>query len=544
MSRLSVALVITTAVIGGITLIGLPAVMVMSVMGGSNDSDSSCTSGDVVLAGSSATQGLDDSQSSIAATIIAEGRRLGVSARGQVVALAVAAQESRFTVYANDGTGELQPDQAGIERSLDLPHTAVGSDHGSLGVFQQQWPWWGSMQELMDPATSARLFYQRLLAVPGWQDMEIGDAGQQVQSSAYPDAYDDDVLLAEALVSSSSSAGTELTGYFGSIDPTSCGVPVADGDVVFPLAPGTSYVDQENFGGVSSFWSTTHTGTDFSTACGGTVLAATSGVVHVDTTEAWSGTWLVEIDSGAVVTWYAHMQAIEVEDGQQVSAGQVIGAVGDLGNSTGCHLHFEVRSGDGDPVDPTDWLLEHVGSDRGSAVPVVDAEPPSLQQLRVAVIPTGARTNLAQALNRSPDVLVALDATTRTPLAAPWSTIGGGNGPLIVWNADQLSLLRSGPGKTGGDATWAMLRTDAGTLPVLAGTKSRALGQLINAMTSAGYPPLIAASRAALARSGLDEGAASCGSVAVNGDPDYLRLAAPRCAPRRLSVTVAPAEVP
>ena len=61
-----------------------------------------------------------------------EGRRAG----------AVAHDESGSRVYANDGRGtDLAPEQAGIERSRVLPHDAVGTDHGSLGVFQQQWPW-------------------------------------------------------------------------------------------------------------------------------------------------------------------------------------------------------------------------------------------------------------------------------------------------------------------------------------------------------------------------------------------------------------------
>ncbi len=99
-----------------------------------------------------------------------------------MVALAAAHQESRFLNYANDGRGgDLRPDQAGIASSQELPHEAVGSDHGSLGVFQQQWPWWGSMSELMDPATSASKFYERLVAVPGWATMPVTRAAQAVQ---------------------------------------------------------------------------------------------------------------------------------------------------------------------------------------------------------------------------------------------------------------------------------------------------------------------------------------------------------------------------
>ncbi|MCM0622533.1 M23 family metallopeptidase [Nocardioides bruguierae] len=534
-------MVVILGAIAGATLIGLPAVMVMSVMGGSTNAESSCTSSGTVLADSAAVDDLDDSQRAIAATIIDQGRRLGVSPRGLLVALAVAAQESRFTVYANDGSGELASDQAGIERSLSLPHTAVGSDHGSLGVFQQQWPWWGTMQQLMDPATSARLFFQHLLVVPGWQAMEIGEAGQRVQRSAFPDAYDDDVPLAEALLDAAGGANTEPTAYFGSVDPSACGLSVADGDVVFPLAPGISYVDQENFGGVSSFWSTTHTGTDFSTACGGTVLAATSGVVTVDTTEAWAGTWLVEIDSGAVVTWYAHMQSIDVEDGQQVVAGQVLGAVGDLGNATGCHLHFEVQRGGGDPVDPTPWLLEHVSSRHEPEVVAVGASQPDQQTLRVAVIRGGSSKDVTRGLARRPDLLIALDAPRTPALDAPWSTLGGGDQPLIVWDADVLSLGRSVDQR--GRTAWALFRTDAGTLPALAATAPRALRELTGSLSAAGYPPLVAAPVGDLRQAGLAAGAATCGSLGLTGDADYLHVARTTCNRSGvLLATVSPAD--
>ncbi len=87
-----------------------------------------------------------------AGAVIAEGRRRGLPEQAIVVALAVAGQESGFENYADDGVGgDLSVDQLGIEQSLELPHEAVGTEHGSLGVFQQQWPWWGTMTDLMDP---------------------------------------------------------------------------------------------------------------------------------------------------------------------------------------------------------------------------------------------------------------------------------------------------------------------------------------------------------------------------------------------------------
>ena len=104
------------------------------------------------------------------------GRRLGVPAQGIVIALAVASQESHFTNYANDGKGsDLAVLQAGVSHSLDLPHEAVGSDHGSVGVFQQQWPWWGNHAGPHEPGQVGWQVLRGPVQVPGWQT----DAGHR-----------------------------------------------------------------------------------------------------------------------------------------------------------------------------------------------------------------------------------------------------------------------------------------------------------------------------------------------------------------------------
>jgi hypothetical protein len=147
--------------------------MLGAMMGGSSDDGSDdCTSPvDVAPASMSGagTRGLSAAQLAHAGTVVTEGRRLGVPTQGIVIALAVASQESHFTIYANDGKGsDITVLQAGVNQSLDLPHEAVGSDHGSVGIFQQQWPWWGNLPDLMDPAKSADKFYAALSKVPAW----------------------------------------------------------------------------------------------------------------------------------------------------------------------------------------------------------------------------------------------------------------------------------------------------------------------------------------------------------------------------------------
>jgi endonuclease/exonuclease/phosphatase family metal-dependent hydrolase len=143
--------------------------------------------------------------------------------------------------------------------------------------------------------------------------------------------------------------------------------------VVAPVAA----TDRRNYGRSGSRWAREHTGTDFSASCGTPVVAATAGTVRVDTSASWAGRWLVKVETGpaSLTTWYAHMQALDVTDGQTVRAGQQLGEVGAEGNATGCHLHFEVHPRNGsiyaDGVDPTRWLARKVG--RASSVGTLPA---------------------------------------------------------------------------------------------------------------------------------------------------------------------------
>src|SRR3954451_13143087 len=244
-------------------------ILVLGAMMGSEQEDSGCTrtGGSVLPASASKVGGLTPAQLANAGAVIAEGRRRQVPAQGVVIALAVASQESRFTNYANDGRGsDLDFFQKGIEKSLTLPHEAVGTDHGSLGVFQQQWPWWGTMADLMNPGRAAGKFYAALLEVPRWQTMPVTVAAQTVQRSAFPDAYADDETLARQLLGDAPTAAAVDVGY--TAPSASCLAPADPGTVTFPLPRGTAYVDNRNWGGRGAHWARMHTGTDLSTACG------------------------------------------------------------------------------------------------------------------------------------------------------------------------------------------------------------------------------------------------------------------------------------
>ncbi|MFJ8795100.1 C40 family peptidase [Streptomyces sp. NPDC102462] len=117
--------------------------------------------------GAVSVAGLDDPEEQIpnAEAIQATGVAMKVPARGQIVALATALQESGL-------------------RNLDY------GDRDSLGLFQQRpSQGWGSATEIRKPVYASTKFYEALLKVSGWQSMTVVQAAQAVQKSGYPEAY-------------------------------------------------------------------------------------------------------------------------------------------------------------------------------------------------------------------------------------------------------------------------------------------------------------------------------------------------------------------
>lgn len=283
-----------------------------------------------------------------AATIIAVGKRLGVPARGWVVALATAIQESDLN---------------------NLDH----GDRDSLGLFQQRpSQGWGTPAQLLNPDYAATAFYQRLLKVDHWQQMQITDAAQAVQRSAFPQAYARRVADANTLASAL--AGVTAGGGCVPAPSASAG---ALGWVVPVHAPIVS--------GFRTAHRPGHNGVDLGAARGTTIVAATTGTVtrvrcnvpagHSCDVDGYVGLggcgWYVDITSvGGVISRYCHMLTHPmVAIGQAVVAGQPIGVVGTSGNSSGPHLHFEIHlNGDASSagaIEPTAWMREH-GAPLGS----------------------------------------------------------------------------------------------------------------------------------------------------------------------------------
>lgn len=120
--------------------------------------------------------------------------------------------------------------------------------------------------------------------------------------------------------------------------------------------PTSNYQLSSGYGAAGGMWQNDHTGQDFAAPTGTPVKAVHSGTIKE---AGWAGSYgyriVLELDDGTEV-WYCHLSSMQVSAGAEVSTKDVIGNVGSTGNSTGPHLHLEVRPGGADPVDPLSWL--------------------------------------------------------------------------------------------------------------------------------------------------------------------------------------------
>jgi murein DD-endopeptidase MepM/ murein hydrolase activator NlpD len=107
-----------------------------------------------------------------------------------------------------------------------------------------------------------------------------------------------------------------------------------------------------------------HTGIDYKAPQGTDVVAAVGGrVLYAGRLSPWGasyGSAIIVLHRDMTRAIYAHLNKILVVAGQQIETGQRIGKVGNTGNSTGAHLHFEVRNFDfkyGDDINPMPYVV-------------------------------------------------------------------------------------------------------------------------------------------------------------------------------------------
>lgn len=132
---------------------------------------------------------------------------------------------------------------------------------------------------------------------------------------------------------------TQTTGSVNTSMKTSGG----KANIGINLARPISGIITSRFGVRSSVRSSSHTGLDIAASTGTPIGAAASGTVTFSGRKGSYGNMIVITHANGVQTYYGHCNSLYVSAGTQVSQGQTIASVGSTGNSTGPHLHLEVR---------------------------------------------------------------------------------------------------------------------------------------------------------------------------------------------------------
>ena len=172
------------------------------------------------------------------------------------------------------------------------------------------------------------------------------------------------VLAFSAFVPDAAAADSTTPEWLVSADVASRPMKIVRGITVRPEAPTMvlpvqGYRLTGRFGNAGGMWSADHTGLDFAAPEGTAIRAIGDGVVtEVAYDGAYGNKTVIRLEDGTEL-WFCHQSSQNVTVGDHVTAGDVIGAVGSTGNTTGPHLHLEVRPGGGDPIDPeialADW---------------------------------------------------------------------------------------------------------------------------------------------------------------------------------------------
>lgn len=193
---------------------------------------------------------------------------------------------------------------------------------------------------------------------------DIDDPYQVIESPYNPQLYGyapDDTLPGGVVLFLPGGVGPDVTwnpGYETETDATgnvsfvtfASGQPGSCGRV--PAAGGTAWNNPLPNGRWVRGFSVGHTGIDLAASVGTPIYAANGGPVLFSGFSRWGYGEAVVLAHGRFSTLYGHMSSRVAACGQNISVGQVVGYVGSTGNSSGPHLHFEIRFND-EPQDPT-----------------------------------------------------------------------------------------------------------------------------------------------------------------------------------------------
>lgn len=198
---------------------------------------------------------------------------------------------------------------------------------------------WAAAYRVSDPYTVIDSEYNNLL---GTTPDTIPASGTYL---FIPNGVGEDITWNPGVTTDESGGATQ--GYvtaFAPGDPGSCGNVTNPGG-------GSAWVNPLPQGTYVRGFTSIHSGVDRAAPPGTPIVAANSGAVIFAGLSTWGYGNTVALAHGPFVTLYGHMSSIAVRCGQTVPAGSVIGGVGSTGNSSGPHLHFEIRFGNS-PSDP------------------------------------------------------------------------------------------------------------------------------------------------------------------------------------------------
>ncbi len=135
--------------------------------------------------------------------------------------------------------------------------------------------------------------------------------------------------------------------------------PATGGAAALAAAPGVVKPAEGTFtSGYGARWGTTHYGVDIANSIGTPIYSVMPGTVISSGPASGFGLWVrVQHDNG-LISVYGHINESLVSVGQRVEAGQQIATIGNRGQSTGPHLHFEIHE-NGVKIDPLPWLEAH-----------------------------------------------------------------------------------------------------------------------------------------------------------------------------------------
>ena len=111
--------------------------------------------------------------------------------------------------------------------------------------------------------------------------------------------------------------------------------------------------------GYGGRWGAMHYGVDIANRIGTPILAVADGVVIEAGPASGFGLWVRIQHPDGTISVYGHVNDYVVQAGQHVKAGQLIAHMGNRGESTGPHLHFEIWDASGRKMNPQPWLAEH-----------------------------------------------------------------------------------------------------------------------------------------------------------------------------------------